>query len=148
MSWYLRNTDSVFRKGPNQTHIDFAREKGILFNWWCVACKADDFASVRELMLLEEFKSCVPERTAVYLNEQKASTLQQAATLADEFALTHKSVLAKCNSPRQVSQKSGSQVPGLLFPPLPKPRGNVSIATSRVTWLPIVSLGSINRGLM
>lgn len=30
------------RKAPNQTHIDFAREKGVLFNRWCAACKADD----------------------------------------------------------------------------------------------------------
>lgn len=85
-------------------HIDFAREKDNLFDRWCLACKADDFSLVREPMLLEEFKSCVPERTAVYLKEHKVSTLQQAATLADEFALTHRSVLAEHNSPREVSQ--------------------------------------------
>lgn len=56
-------------------------------------------------MLLEEFKSCVSEHITVYLNEQKVSTLQQAATLADEFALTHK-------SPREGFQKSGSQLSG------------------------------------
>ncbi len=39
-------------------------------------------------MLLEEFKNCVPERIVVYMNEQKVVTLQQAALLADEFALT------------------------------------------------------------
>lgn len=36
-------------------------------------------------MLVEEFKNCVPERTVVYLKEQKLTTLQHAATLADEF---------------------------------------------------------------
>lgn len=30
------------RKTPDQTHIDFAREKGILFDRWCAACKASD----------------------------------------------------------------------------------------------------------
>lgn len=30
----------------------------------------------------------MPERTVVYLNEKKVTTRQQAATLADEFALT------------------------------------------------------------
>ncbi|TKS65422.1 Retrovirus-related Pol polyprotein from transposon opus [Collichthys lucidus] len=78
------------RKVSTQTHVDFAREKGILFDRWCTACKADDFIAIRELMLLEEFKNCVSERITIYLNEQKVSTLQQAATLADEFALTHK----------------------------------------------------------
>lgn len=49
------------------------------------ACKADSLSSVRDLMLVEEFKNCVPERTVVYLKEQKLTTLQHAATLADEF---------------------------------------------------------------
>lgn len=49
------------RKAAGQTHTDFAREKGIHFDRWCAACKADDFTSLRELMLLEEFKNCVSE---------------------------------------------------------------------------------------
>lgn len=74
----------------NLSYIDFAREKGALFDRLCAACKADDLASLRELMLLEEFKNCVPDRLAVYLNEQKVSTLHQAAMLANKFRLTHK----------------------------------------------------------
>lgn len=80
----------ALRKGVGQTYINFAIDQGILFDRWCAACKADDFSSVRELMLLEAFKNCVSEKIVVYLNEQKVTTLQQAATLADEFALTHK----------------------------------------------------------
>lgn len=53
---------------------------------------------MRELMLVEEFKNCVPERTVVYLNEQKVTTLQQAATLADEFVLTHRNVFPRRDS--------------------------------------------------
>lgn len=41
-------------------------------------------------MLIEEFKNRVPELSAIYLTEQNATTLQQAASLADEFALTHR----------------------------------------------------------
>lgn len=63
------------KKTVSQSYPDFAREKGMLFDRWCSACKADDCASMRELILLEEFKNCVPERTVVYLNEQKVSTL-------------------------------------------------------------------------
>ncbi|XP_034055446.1 uncharacterized protein LOC117535174 isoform X1 [Gymnodraco acuticeps] len=51
--------------------------------------------------MLEEFKNCVPERTVVYLNEQKLTTLQQAASLADEFALIHKSVFFQRDPPQQ-----------------------------------------------
>lgn len=36
-----------------------------------------------ELMLLEAFKNCVSDKVVVYLNEQKVTTLQQVAVLAD-----------------------------------------------------------------
>ena len=57
---------------------------------------------------MEEFKNCVTERTVIYLNEQKVATLQQAATLAEEFALMHKSVFSKSDPPfhRGFSQRS------------------------------------------
>lgn len=49
-----------------------------------------------EILLIEEFKNCVPERTA----------LQKAAVLAEEYALMHKPVFLKllCDS-RNTSQK-------------------------------------------
>ncbi len=53
-------------------------EKGTLFDRWIKAWKVTDYNSLRELMLIEEFKNCVPERTALYLNEQKVSTVQHA----------------------------------------------------------------------
>lgn len=51
-----------------------------------------DFNSLRELVLLEEFKNFVLEHTVVYLNEQKVTMLQQATVLADEYALMHRNV--------------------------------------------------------
>ncbi|XP_035864283.1 uncharacterized protein LOC118496498 [Sander lucioperca] len=85
------------RKAQSQSYVDFAREKGILFDRWCAACKVADMSSLRELMLLEEFKNCIPERTTVYLNEQ--------------FTLTHKAVFNKRDtSPREAPQKSDLSV--------------------------------------
>ncbi len=43
-------------------------------------------------MLLEDFKSTLPEKIVVHLNERKVNTLAQAAVSADEFVLTHKNV--------------------------------------------------------
>lgn len=95
------------RKTHDQTFTDFAREKGILFDRWCTACKADDVPSVRELILLEEFKNCLPERTAIYLGEQKIASVQQAAIFADEFTLLHKATFNKRDAPpREGLQKS------------------------------------------
>lgn len=34
------------RKSAGQTHVDFAREQGIIFDRWGAAAKADDSASV------------------------------------------------------------------------------------------------------
>lgn len=82
-------------KSQNQTYSDFAREKSLLLDRWCSACKTSNFTTLRELVLLEEFKNCLHEDLIVYLNEQKVTTLQEAAVLADEFALTHKSVFVK-----------------------------------------------------
>lgn len=71
------------KKGYSQTFMEFAREKGILFDKWCSASKVQDFVTLRELVLLEDFKTCLSERLVVYLNEQKVTTLAQAAVLAD-----------------------------------------------------------------
>ncbi len=41
---------------------------------------------------MEEFKNCAPEPVVIHLNEQKVNTLSEAAVIADEFVLTHKTV--------------------------------------------------------
>ncbi|CAI5660699.1 unnamed protein product [Oreochromis niloticus] len=91
-----------------------------------MACKAADLVSVRELILIEEFKNCISERMAVYLNEQKVSTLQQAVTLADEFALVHKASVIKqerCDTLAKASGASGEQGPRGEVP-VPRPRSD------------------------
>ncbi len=100
------------KRSMSQTYVEFAREKGLLFDRWIKACKVTDYISLRELLLIEEFKNCVPERTALYLNEQKVSTVQQAAVLADEYALMHKPVFLKrtCES-GYPSQKENEVAP-------------------------------------
>ena len=42
------------------------------------------------MILVEEFKSCLPDSIKTYIEEQKADSLQQAATLADDYSLTHR----------------------------------------------------------
>lgn len=82
------------KKSNSQTFVEFAHEKGILFDKWCMSSKVTDLASLRELVLLEDFRQCLPERVVLYLNEQKVTTLSAAAVLSDEFALTHKTVFS------------------------------------------------------
>lgn len=61
-----------------------------MFNRWCLSQKVRKFDQLKELMLLEEFKNCVPTSVVTYLNEQKVSSLANAAVLADEYILTHR----------------------------------------------------------
>lgn len=100
------------KKNSSQTFVEFSREKALLFDKWCSATKTDDFNSLRELVLLEEFKGCLSERVVVYLNEQKVSSLSQAAVLADEFMLTHKGVFCVTRTEKSVTG-SPSQTQGV-----------------------------------
>lgn len=43
-------------------------------------------------MLLEDFKSCVPESLVVHLNEKRIFKLSEAAILAGKFILKHRTV--------------------------------------------------------
>ncbi len=66
--------------------MEFAREKSILFDKWCAATKAVDYNYLKKLILLEEFKSCLPERVVVYLNEQKVASLSYTRVCFHQYA--------------------------------------------------------------
>ena len=73
-----------------QTYVEF---KETLLNRWCASQKVgNSFDKLRQLMLLEEFKQCIPIPIKTYLEEQKVTELQKAASLADDYKLIHKSL--------------------------------------------------------
>lgn len=113
------------KRGQGQSYRDFARKKSVLFDRWCVSSKATDLASMRELMLVEEFKNCVSERIAVHLSEQRVSSLQQAATLADEFALIHKTSVTKHDRRDDLVKVSDA-------PATPYPKSEVPVSRPKV----------------
>ena len=79
------------RKGSNQTYVEFARDKERLFDRLCASMGVDDFKKFRELVFLEEFKNCLPNEIKTYLEEQKMTTLHQAAVRSDDYSLRHRS---------------------------------------------------------
>ncbi len=84
----------IFRtlfKSEKCTYLEFARVKENMFDCWCSSVKVTTKEQLRELILLEEFKNCVPNAVAMYLNEHKVTKLSDAALMADEFVLTHAS---------------------------------------------------------
>ena len=78
-------------KEISETYVEFARTKEQLFDRWCSSQKIEEsYDRLRQLILVEEFKRCVPSSVRTFIDEQKAETLENAARLADDYSLTHK----------------------------------------------------------
>ncbi|KAJ8033376.1 Protein split ends [Holothuria leucospilota] len=79
-----------YRKADTQTYVKFAYQKERHFDRWCASKKVSTFDTLRQLMLVEEFKRCVNDDIKTHLEENKADKLSEVANLADHYALTHK----------------------------------------------------------
>ena len=92
------------QRDNSQTFVEFARVKEQLFDRWCHSKKVNkDFEKLRQLILIEEFKRCIPFHMKTFIDEKQVENLQQAADLADEYFLTHG------NFNQQRSQSSDKQ---------------------------------------
>ena len=77
------------QKSEKQTYAEAAREQSSLFHRWLAAEAVDNFDSLCNLMIVEQFKSILPERVATYVNEHKVKTVSEASSLANGYILTH-----------------------------------------------------------
>lgn len=100
-------------KKVNQTFVEFAREKKSHFEKWCLSSKVSSFEQLQELLLLEDFKRCIPEKIVVHLNEKRVVSLQDAAVICDEFVLTHKQVFSSPRPARNLSFRDESRERGM-----------------------------------
>ncbi|KAJ8340751.1 hypothetical protein SKAU_G00353840 [Synaphobranchus kaupii] len=100
-----------YRKADRQTFVEFAREKENLFDRWSVAQGTKTFEQLRDLVIMEEFRNCVPERVAIYLNEQRATQIAQGAILAGEFIITHQRVFREKSPPRHSDVTPRREIP-------------------------------------
>ena len=68
----------------------------VYFDRWCMSERfCTNFNNLKEMILLEEFQSCVHPSIRNHITEQKAQTLQKASEMADEFFVTHKHFFQK-----------------------------------------------------
>ena len=70
----------------------FVRDKEVLFDRWLNSQEISTFEGLRDLILLEDFKNCLPKNVATYVSEHKDLKPSSAAVLADDYVLSHKSV--------------------------------------------------------
>ena len=80
-----------WEKNGRQSHLEFARDLVTFFGRWCSASGVDTFNGLCDMMVLEKFKNSIPNHIAVYVSEHKVKTAAEAAVLADEYVLTHRS---------------------------------------------------------
>jgi len=80
----------TIQKVDTETFVEFAREKENAFDRWCTSKEVNgDFGRLRQLIMMEEFKNCLPADIRTYLDEQRVDSLHEAAVHADDYSLTH-----------------------------------------------------------
>ena len=99
------------QKSPDTTFIEFAEELSRLFEKWLKPSGARDYESLKNLMLLDQFKFRVPPDLRMYLEEREVTNFNQAAKLADTYFMTHRRSFAFRQN--NVKGFSGSQYPAI-----------------------------------
>ena len=114
----FRNAKKLY----DQTHVEFAREKEQLFERWLTSKEVDqNYENLRQLLLVEEFKQCIHSDIRTHLDEHKIETLTEAATMADDFSLTHKLSSSKPSPNYQNPQNRSGQSRPPYFSKFSKP---------------------------
>ena len=78
------------RKRTDQSHVEFARDLRLQCQRWSVAANVKTYVTFMDLIVLEQFKSTLPERVATYVAEKQAKDEAEAAVSVDEYELTHR----------------------------------------------------------
>ena len=78
------------KKESNQTHVEFARVQEQMLDRWLNSKNVnEDFKQLRQLVLIEQFKGCIHANIETHLDERDINNLEDAATTADDYALTY-----------------------------------------------------------
>ena len=93
------------QKESNQTHVEFARfQEQMLDRWLSSKNVNEDFKQLRQLILIERFKECIHANIKTHLDERDINNLEDAATTADDYALTHRLSTNTTGRPNKFNQ--------------------------------------------
>ncbi|XP_059405759.1 uncharacterized protein LOC132140794 [Carassius carassius] len=95
-----------WEKKDSQTHVEFVHDISVYFSRWCTASDVKTLDDLKDLMLLEQFKNSVSQRVATYISEKKTDTAYEAAIMADDFFLIHKTSFGYKNVGESVQKES------------------------------------------
>ena len=80
----------TLKKQEGQTYTDYVKEKERLFEKWRKSRKVDTFDSLKNLILLEDFKDNVPKQVRIHLDDLEITDVEKAARRVDDYAIVHK----------------------------------------------------------
>lgn len=75
----------------NQTQVEFVRDLSLQFNRWRMSTDVKTLDDLVNLILLEQYKNTQQENMTTYVAERDVRISSQAAVLADECKLIHRS---------------------------------------------------------
>ncbi|XP_069169545.1 uncharacterized protein [Procambarus clarkii] len=79
------------RRTSDQTIADFTRQKTKFCNRWLKSLPVTDFDALKNLLIMEEVLSCLPDQLSTFMAEQKNVTdIDELSKLADEHELLTK----------------------------------------------------------
>lgn len=78
-----------YQKFGAQTYLEFASRKRDALMKWLNSSDVDNFQSLVNLVLVEDFIRSVPREVSNYLLDKEFTTVEQAAKYADGYALAH-----------------------------------------------------------
>ncbi len=99
-----------YAKASNQTYVEFAHAKQRLFDQWCHSMKVDkNYENLRQIILIEDFKKNVSTNLKMFLDERSPKNLNEVASLADEYALIHRTHFSMLGSEAKGDRVSNSE---------------------------------------
>ena len=85
-----------YKKSDQQTYVEFSRQQEDHFDQWLRSKDiGKDFNDLRQLILIEQFKSCLFSDLKTHIDDKDVTSLNDAAILSDSYTLTHKKIFSK-----------------------------------------------------
>lgn len=132
----------TLRIKSDQTYADLARQQELAFDKWLRACDVHTFQDLKQLLLIEQFKSSVPRHIELHLSQQKVNGSRKAAEMADNYVLVHAEPWK--NKPSANGKKPvGEGKKGVDVSVQPKPNANVATGLGLMASLFVLVTSSV-----
>ena len=78
------------KKTEKGSYVEFARSKEQMFDRWCSSKNVQQYNELKNLILLEEFKACLPQSLRLHIENKNCDDQYEAGKIADNYTLIHR----------------------------------------------------------